>query len=92
MLKTERDHHGRPVPDGETDDTVITVWEIYPAMDSGYDHEVVRCYQDAVARAKEIVAFLMDDLDREHPLELRITTNQMTLGDYRDLIVDALAN
>lgn len=37
-----RDHHGRPVPEGETQDTVITVWEIDPAENRSFDYAVVR--------------------------------------------------
>lgn len=80
------DHHGRPVPPDETPETVVTVWEIEPSMDSSYDYCVIRCYQDAVNYAQSVVEMLMDDPDQEYPCSVQIRQSQMTRGDLDELM------
>ncbi len=69
-----KDYHGHEITAIETPDTLITIWEITPSLDHGYDCCVIRGYQNAVKYAKEVVISLMDDSDNELPIT--ITFNQ----------------
>jgi hypothetical protein len=76
-----------PVPDDETDDTVITVWNIEPHIDSSYDYCCVRSFADAIKCATKVAEYLCEDSlpTKDSPANIKIWTSKMTLGDYREI-------
>jgi len=83
--KNMRDYHGREITVEEGPDTLIMVWTIEPAIDTGYDYAVNRCYQDAMTYAQNVVENLMDDPDQEFPVTVKIGQEQMMLSDYEEI-------
>jgi len=79
------DYHGKPVPDNESPDKIIDVWEIEPSLDTSYDYVTIRSYQDAVEYAKQVVEELMDNLEQEFPIKIEIRKGEMTVGAYLEL-------
>lgn len=83
-----RDYHGREITVEESPDTTIIVWTIEPAIGTDYDYAVVRCYQDAVEYAKNVVESLMDDPDIESPINIKIGQQKMALACYEEICGD----
>jgi len=80
------DHQGKPISDGETDDTEIIVWEIEPSLYSGYVSLIVRDYHKAVTLVHGTVTMMMDDEDEEMPLVVTIKHRKITLGEYNEIM------
>ncbi len=97
MDKKQKDWQGQDVPADETDDTVITVWEIEPHTSGAYTHGVIRGYQEAVAFAKSVLEGLMDEPDseeelREEGLAVTMRLREMRLSEYQEMVQEAESN
>lgn len=80
----DRDCYGRPIPKGETPDTVIRAWKItpHPATCSDYDYVLERSYQRAVRAAAEALEDLMDQMEDGDERSVTVETIEMRLSDY----------
>ncbi len=92
-MKEQKDWQGRDVPADETDDTIISVWEIEPHTSDAYTSGLVRGYQDACEFAKNVLEGIMDDTDNEEDfrgigLTVKISLREMTLREYKELSCD----
>ena len=77
------DYTGYPIPEGETPDTRITVWEIWPSR--GGDVAWIRSYQEAMQYAKDVVESIMDNPSADYPVMIKINQKQMTLRFYEEI-------
>jgi len=85
------DWQGKPVPEGETDDTVIDVWEITPHPDDSYTHTVTRSWQDVNEVMNRVPELYLDGADQDRCREgvtITIRLKSMTLGEYRRITED----
>lgn len=91
MLK---DWQGLPIKEEESDDKIISVWQITPHYDSDYDSLIARDYNDACKYAEGIVVALMDSATEEDLLEkgikIEVKLVKMTLGEYKASEMDRL--
>jgi hypothetical protein len=89
-MNRNTDHCGNPIPDGETDDTPILVWEITPhPTDCEYDCMVVRSYQDMCEYVGDNIDTLLEHVDQPELREgvtLTFRLKAMTLGEYREIM------
>lgn len=83
-----RDYQGHEITATETPGTLITVWEIEPSLDAGYDTCVIRCYREAVRYATQVVESIMDDPTHGFPATITIGYRQMSLADYEEICRD----
>jgi hypothetical protein len=82
------DADGRPVPDGETGDTVITVWVIEPHPSSDYDEIWVRDYHAAYRAAAGVVESRMDSIGEDEVIAIKIRRKRTTLREYAEAMED----
>lgn len=81
----EKDWNGRVVPEQESLDTKIVVWKITPHYEEGYDHALVRGYQDAMRYVSGVAEQLMEGIEEGDEATITITTRRMTLREYKEL-------
>lgn len=92
VTKVETDWQGKPVPEGETDDTVIDVWEVSPHPDGYHDFAVVRSWQDVNRFLTDVPEMYLDGkspADCREGVTITIRTRSMTLREYRDIEASA---
>lgn len=86
---SNRDWQGMPIPDDETDDTTITVWEVDPHIsDSRYDIAVVRSRWDLLCFLEEHVELWLDrysEADLRAGVTLKIRLCDMSKRDYAQI-------
>lgn len=86
------DYKGNPIPQDETDDTIVSAYEINPCCSSNsYDLTIIRGWQDMLNHLETNIGLWLDEFqddDFEKGVKLTITLIKIRRGDLPDRVGD----